>query len=60
MANGVPLLARDRGALPQTLEEAGLLFTIPERRTPAEWSDGATREPVSSAIPIPTATRLFK
>jgi glycosyltransferase involved in cell wall biosynthesis len=35
MANGIPVLASDRGALPETLGEAGFVFTIPVRCTPA-------------------------
>jgi glycosyltransferase involved in cell wall biosynthesis len=35
MANGIPVLASDRGALPETLGEAGFVFTIPDRCTPA-------------------------
>jgi glycosyltransferase involved in cell wall biosynthesis len=34
MANGIPVLASDRGALPETLGDAGFVFTIPERFTP--------------------------
>jgi glycosyltransferase involved in cell wall biosynthesis len=34
MANGVPVLASDRGALPETLGDAGFVLTIPERCTP--------------------------
>jgi glycosyltransferase involved in cell wall biosynthesis len=34
MANGIPVLASDRGALPETLGDAGFVFTIPERYTP--------------------------
>jgi glycosyltransferase involved in cell wall biosynthesis len=34
MANGIPVLASDRGALPETLGDAGFVFTIPERCTP--------------------------
>jgi glycosyltransferase involved in cell wall biosynthesis len=34
MANGIPILASDRGALPETLGNAGFVFTIPERYTP--------------------------
>jgi glycosyltransferase involved in cell wall biosynthesis len=34
MANGIPVLASDRGALPETLGYAGFVFTIPERFTP--------------------------
>jgi glycosyltransferase involved in cell wall biosynthesis len=42
MANGIPVLASDRGALPETLGDAGFVFTIPDRCTPA-----------SPAIPAP-------
>src|SRR5271166_426947 len=35
MANVIPVLASDRGALPETLGDAGFVFTIPERCTPA-------------------------
>jgi glycosyltransferase involved in cell wall biosynthesis len=31
LANGIPVLASDRGGLPETLGEAGFLFTLPER-----------------------------
>jgi glycosyltransferase involved in cell wall biosynthesis len=31
MANGIPVLASDRGALPETLGDSGFLFTLPER-----------------------------
>ena len=34
MANGIPVMANDRGALPETLGEAGFVLTIPERCTP--------------------------
>jgi glycosyltransferase involved in cell wall biosynthesis len=34
MANGIPVLASDRGALPETLGDSGFVFTIPERCTP--------------------------
>lgn len=33
MANGLPVLASDRGALPETLGDAGFVFTIPEACT---------------------------
>jgi len=35
MANGIPVLASDRGALPETLGDAGFVFTLPERCKPA-------------------------
>jgi glycosyltransferase involved in cell wall biosynthesis len=31
LANGIPVLASDRGGLPETLGDAGFLFTLPER-----------------------------
>jgi glycosyltransferase involved in cell wall biosynthesis len=31
LANGIPVLASDRGGLPEALGEAGFLFTLPER-----------------------------
>ncbi len=31
LANGIPVLASDRGALPETLGDAGFLFTLPGR-----------------------------
>jgi glycosyltransferase involved in cell wall biosynthesis len=42
MTNGIPVLASDRGALPETVGDAGFVFTIPERCTPS-----------SSAVPTP-------
>ena len=38
MANGIPVLASDRGALPETLGDAGFVFTIPsDARRRAGW-----------------------
>jgi glycosyltransferase involved in cell wall biosynthesis len=34
LINGIPVLASSRGGLPETLEEAGLLFDVPEQYTP--------------------------
>jgi glycosyltransferase involved in cell wall biosynthesis len=34
MANGIPVIASDRGALPETLGEAGIVLPLPERMTP--------------------------
>ena len=34
MANGIPVLASTRGALPETLGDAGFLFDVPARYTP--------------------------
>ncbi len=44
MANGIPVLASDRGALPETLGEAGFAFTIPERYTPTNLAIPTPRE----------------
>jgi glycosyltransferase involved in cell wall biosynthesis len=34
LINGIPVLASNRGGLPETLQEAGFLFDIPKRYTP--------------------------
>jgi glycosyltransferase involved in cell wall biosynthesis len=34
MLNGIPVLASNRGALPDTLGKAGFLFDIPDKYTP--------------------------
>ncbi len=34
MANGIPVLSSDRGGLPETLGDAGFVFTLPFRCTP--------------------------
>jgi glycosyltransferase involved in cell wall biosynthesis len=44
MANGIPVLASDRGALPETLGNAGFVFTIPERYTPGNAAVPNKRE----------------
>src|SRR5260370_33053171 len=44
MANGIPVLASDRGALPETLGSAGFVFTLPERCTPASGAVPTARE----------------
>ncbi|QEH32073.1 GDP-mannose-dependent alpha-(1-2)-phosphatidylinositol mannosyltransferase [Aquisphaera giovannonii] len=44
MANGIPVLASDRGALPETLGNAGFLFTIPGRYTPDSIEMPTARE----------------
>jgi glycosyltransferase involved in cell wall biosynthesis len=35
ISNGIPVLASDRGALPETLGDAGFVFSVPERCTSA-------------------------
>jgi glycosyltransferase involved in cell wall biosynthesis len=44
MANGIPVLASDRGALPETLGDAGFVFTIPERYTPSSGAVPTAQE----------------
>jgi glycosyltransferase involved in cell wall biosynthesis len=44
MANGIPVLASDRGALPETLGNAGFVFTLPARCTPASGVAPSARE----------------
>jgi glycosyltransferase involved in cell wall biosynthesis len=44
MANGIPVLASDRAALHETLGDAGFVFTIPERCTPANGAVPTARE----------------
>ena len=44
MANGIPVLASDRGALPETLGDAGFVFTIPERYSAANATVPTPRE----------------
>jgi glycosyltransferase involved in cell wall biosynthesis len=44
LANGIPVLASDRGGLPETLGDAGFVFTIPERFTPASRVMPTARE----------------
>ena len=46
LANGIPVLASDRGGLPETLGDAGFLFTLPERLFAA------------GAVPVPTAREV--
>jgi len=44
LCNGVPVLASDRGALPETLGDAGFVFTVPERCTPTGDAVPTARE----------------
>jgi glycosyltransferase involved in cell wall biosynthesis len=44
MANGIPVLASDRGALPETLGDAGFVFTIPEHYTATSSAIPTARE----------------
>jgi glycosyltransferase involved in cell wall biosynthesis len=44
LANGIPVLASDRGALPETLGDAGFVFTIPERYGPHTLEIPAARD----------------
>ncbi len=44
MANGIPVLASDRGALPETLGNAGFVFTITDRFGPNTMEIPTARE----------------
>ncbi len=44
LANGIPVLASNRGALPETLGDAGFVFTIPERFGPSTLEIHTARE----------------
>jgi glycosyltransferase involved in cell wall biosynthesis len=44
MANGIPVLASDRGALPETLGESGFVLTIPRRHTASTAAVPTPRE----------------
>jgi hypothetical protein len=44
MANGIPVLASECGALPETLGEAGFVFTIQEWCTPASGTVPTAQE----------------
>lgn len=44
MANGIPVLASDRGGLPETLGDAGFVFTVPARCTPGSREVPTARE----------------
>lgn len=52
MMNGIPVIASDRGALPETLGPAGVILSIPERITPATriLPDAGEVEPWIQAI----------
>ncbi|MBX6313833.1 MAG: glycosyltransferase [Isosphaeraceae bacterium] len=38
MTNGIPVVASDRGALPETLGSAGVILPLPARLTPSTRS----------------------
>jgi glycosyltransferase involved in cell wall biosynthesis len=44
MANGIPVMASDRGALPETLGNAGFVFMIPKRCTPSSGAVPTAQE----------------
>ncbi len=44
LCNGLPVLASDRGALPETLGDAGFAFTVPARCTPQAVEPPTARE----------------
>ena len=61
MANGIPVLASDRGALPETMGNAGFVFTIPERYTANSLEIPTAREvaPRVAAIDTQVAPSAF-
>ena len=42
MANGLPVLASDRGRLPETLGGSGFVFSLPQRCTPPTYAKRPT------------------
>lgn len=56
LANGIPVLASDRGALPEVLTQAGLLFHIPPQYMPATAQAPSADE---VAPWVQTVTRLW-
>jgi glycosyltransferase involved in cell wall biosynthesis len=44
LCNGLPVLSSDRGALPETLGDAGFVFTVPPRCTPQAVEPPTARE----------------
>jgi glycosyltransferase involved in cell wall biosynthesis len=44
MANGLPVLASDRGGLPETLGGSGFVFSLPPRCTPPAYAAPTARE----------------
>ena len=44
LANGIPVLASDRGGLPETLGESGFVFTLPAQCTPQSGYVPTARE----------------
>jgi glycosyltransferase involved in cell wall biosynthesis len=47
LANGIPVLASDRGGLPETLGDAGFVFTLPERLVASATSPAPTAREVA-------------
>jgi glycosyltransferase involved in cell wall biosynthesis len=56
MANGIPVIASDRGALPETLGVEGILLPLPERLTPAARS---LPDPEEAAPWVEAVARLW-
>jgi glycosyltransferase involved in cell wall biosynthesis len=56
MINGIPVIGSDRGSIPETLGEAGLLLSLPDRLTP-ESRSLPTAEEVEPWVE--TITRLW-
>jgi glycosyltransferase involved in cell wall biosynthesis len=62
MANGIPVLARDRGAPDETLGDTGFVLTIPERYIPSSAAVPSAREgkPWVALIERPWDDREFE
>jgi len=56
MANGIPILASDRGGLPETLGDSGFLFHIPAHCSP---ESGVVPTPTEVAPWVATIERLW-
>ena len=48
LANGIPVLASDRGGLPETLGDAGFVFTLPDRL----FAPGSRAVPTARGSPL--------
>jgi glycosyltransferase involved in cell wall biosynthesis len=55
MLNGIPVLASNRGALPDTVRAAGFVFDIPAKYTPAtrDVPPAEEVEPWVETMPVP-------
>jgi hypothetical protein len=54
LSNGIPVIASERGALPETLGAAGIVLTLPDRLTPA------TKMPPTAAEVAPWVETIIR